>query len=133
MNTPENMETAGLTQCHACGAEQPWRDKFCRQCGASQRLKNASVTGMSGETEWSVRDTRLLLGIKHYGSFSGALVNLVSEGVSTRASSLSSSLAGNRWAMRLAGVLVAAPLWLMIVLLSPLDAYAAARAITKRV
>jgi len=35
--------------------------------------------------------------------------------------------------MRLASVLVAVPLWLMIVLLSPLDVYAAARAITRRV
>jgi hypothetical protein len=30
-------------------------------------------------------------------------------------------------------VMVAVPLWLMIVLLSPLDAYVATRAITKRV
>jgi hypothetical protein len=135
MNTPENtententenMETAGLGQCHACDAERLGRDRFCRRCGASQRLKITSVTGA---TELSARDTRPLLGIRRYDSFSGALVNLVTESVSTQ----TSSPAGNRWAMRLAGALVAVPLWLMIVLLSPLDAYVAARAIARRV
>jgi hypothetical protein len=135
MNTPENrenMETAGLGQCHACGAKQPGRDRFCRQCGASQGSKIASMPSVSGATELSARDTRPLLGVEHYDSFTGALVNLVAGGVSTRASSLSSTRAGNRWTMRLASLLVAGPLWLMIVLLSPLDVYVAARAIARR-
>jgi hypothetical protein len=34
--------------------------------------------------------------------------------------------------MRLVSMLIAVPLWLMIVLLSPLDAYAAAKAIAKQ-
>jgi hypothetical protein len=133
MITPENMETAGLGRCHACDAEQPARDKFCRRCGVNQRLKIASFTGASGEAEWSARGAKPLAGVKHYDSFSGALVNLALESVSTRASSLSSSPADNRRTMRLASALVAVPLWLMIVLLSPLDAYVTARAIARRV
>jgi hypothetical protein len=42
-------------------------------------------------------------------------------------------LSANRWSKRLASALVAIPLWFMILMLSPLDAYVAARAITKRV
>jgi hypothetical protein len=121
MNTLEDMVTAGLAQCHACGAEHSERDRFCRKCGACQRLNFVSE-----ETEWLVPDTRPM---PHYSSFSGALVNRVTEGVSTRASSFSSSPAGTRWTMRLAGALVAVPLWLMILMLSPLEAYVAARAI----
>jgi hypothetical protein len=136
MNTPENqenMETAGLGQCHACGAKQPGRDRFCRQCGASQELKITFLTGLTGAAELSARDTKPLPGIKHHDSLSGALVNLVAESVSTRASSLSPSPAVNRRAMRMAGALAVVPIWLMIVLLSPLDAYVAARAIARRV
>jgi len=130
MGASENTETIGLMCCHVCRAEQPRRDKFCRQCGASQSLKIASL---AGDTNWFAGETRPLPNLKHYDSFSGALVTLVTEGVSARASSLSSSLPGNRWMMRLAGALVAVPLWLVIVLLSPLDAYVAARAIARRV
>ena len=130
MQAPEDKETVGLLRCHSCNSEQPRPDKFCRRCGASQRPGGACLTG---DTERPAQDTRPLRHPQNYDSFSGALVTLVTEGVSARASSLSPSPAGNRWAMRLAAVLVAAPLWLMIVLLSPLDAYAAARAITKRV
>jgi hypothetical protein len=130
MHEPEDRETIGLLRCHSCAAEQPQPDKFCRRCGASQRPGGARLTG---DTERPAQDTRPLRRPHNYDSFSGALVTLVTEGVSARASSLSPSPAGNRWAMRLAGVLVAVPLWLMIVLLSPLDAYVATRAITKRV
>jgi hypothetical protein len=129
MDAPENKETVDLIQCHACGAEQREHDKFCRQCGASQRLNIASATGVTSDPGWSARDTRPFLSTKHYDSFSGALVNVVAEGISDRAS----SLFANRWMIRLASALVAVPLWLMIVLLSPLDAYVAVRAIARRV
>jgi hypothetical protein len=129
MNAAENQETIDLARCHACGAEQRGPDKFCRRCGASQRL---AITSSIGAANWSVPDTRPLRSTNPYDSFSGALVKVVTEVVSVRASSLSSSLPGNRWVIRLAGALIAVPLWLMLVLLSPLDAYVAARAIARR-
>jgi hypothetical protein len=128
-NDAENQETSDLAYCDACGAKQRGRDKFCRRCGASQRLAIASSTG---DVNWSSPDTRPLLGISYYDSFSGALVKLVTEVVSVRASSLSSSLPGNRWTMWLVAALVAVPLWLILVLLSALDAYVAVRAIARR-
>jgi hypothetical protein len=92
-------------------------------------LNIASATAVTSDPGWFASETRPLLSTKHYDSFSGVLVNLVTEGVSARGL----SLPGNRWVMRLASALVAVPLWLMIVLLSPLDAYVAARAIARRV
>jgi hypothetical protein len=129
MYAPENTETAGLIQCHTCGAEQRERDRFCRQCGVSQRLNTMSLTGVTGETPWSDCETRPLPSANRFGSFSGALVNLVTAGVSSR----TSSLHAHRWTARLVGALVAVPIWLMIVLLSPLDAYIAARAVARQV
>ncbi len=130
MYAPENTETSDLMGCHACGAQQRDRDRFCRRCGVSQRPNIASVTG---GRDWFACETRPLPGTQHYDSFSGVLVNLVAEGVFAQASALSSSLVGNRWTMRLVSALVAVPFWFMIVLLSPLDAYVAVRAIARRV
>lgn len=130
MHAQENAETAGLKQCLACDAEQRVRDKFCRRCGVRRRQ---GITFAASNTDWPARDTAPLPVATRCDSVSGALVSLVAEGVSARAASLSSSLAGNRWASWLAGALVAVPLWFIIVLLSPLDAYVAARAIAKQV
>jgi ribosomal protein L40E len=129
ITAPENTETVDLIECRTCGAEQHGHDKFCRRCGASQRRVIASAAGVTSDPGWIAGETRPLPGTKHYDSVSGALVNLVTEGVSTRAS----SLFVNRWTMLLASTLVAIPLWLMIVMLSPLDAYVAARTIARRV
>lgn len=125
----ENTETVGLLQCHTCGAEQRERDKFCRRCGVSQRLNTASFALVTGGTNGSDSATRPLVGANRSGSFSGALINLVTEGVAAR----TSLLRANRWTTRLVSTLIALPLWLMIVLLSPLDALMAARAIARQV
>ena len=129
MYAPENTETVGLIQCHICSAEQREHDKFCRRCGVSQRLNTASLANVTAATGRFDNVTGPLPRIKQSGSFSGALVNLVTESMSTR----TSSLGANRWMVRLVSALVAVPLWLMIVLLSPLDTYLAARVIARQV
>jgi len=127
MFAQEMTETVGLTQCHTCGAELLERDKFCRRCGVDQRLGAAPtvVAGRGGRFEYETRP--LPVGANRGGSFSGTLVNFVTQSVSER----TSGCGANRWAMRLVGALVVAPLWVMIVLLAPLDAYVAAKAIAK--
>jgi hypothetical protein len=128
MFTPGITETVGLTQCHTCRAELLERDKFCRRCGANQSLCTAPlnvVAGDSGKFEYETRP--LPGGANRGGSFSGTLVNFVTQSVSER----TSGCGANRWTMRLVGALVMAPLWVMIVLLAPLDAYVAAKAIAK--
>jgi len=128
MFMPEMTETVRLTQCHACGAELLESDKFCRRCGVNQSLCTAPLTvvdGHGGSFEYETRPLRV--GANRGGSFSGTLVNFVTQSVSER----TSRCGANLWTMRLVGALVMAPLWVMIVLLAPLDAYVAAKAIAK--
>jgi len=128
MFAPEMIETVGLTQCHTCRAELLERDKFCRQCGVNQSLCAAPLTVVAGHGRRVVYETRPLPGgANRGGSFSGTLVNFVTQSVSER----TSGCGANRWTMRLVGALVMAPLWVIIVLLAPLDAYVAAKAIAK--
>ena len=128
MFTPEMIETIRFTQCHNCGSQLLESDKFCRHCGVSQRLRNDWSTVVAGRTGRSEYETKPLPGGNNpSGSFSGKLVNYVTQSVSEE----TSSLRANRWTMRLVGALVIVPLWLMIALLSPLDAYVAAKAIAK--
>ncbi len=125
----EMMETVGLMQCHTCGAELRERDKFCRRCGVDQRLGVTPSTVVASRGGQSEYETRLLPGgANRGGSFSGTLVNLVTQSVSAG----TSRYGANRWTMWLVAALVAAPLWLMIALLSPLDAYVAAKTIAKQ-
>ena len=126
MLAQEIAETTGIKECHACGAELLERDKFCRRCGVSQGVPTSTLTGVTdgtGGEPRSLPDDGTLC-----RSYSGRLVNVVSQDLSAR----TSSLRANRKAMRLVSMLIAVPLWLMIVLLSPLDAYAAAKAIAKQ-
>ena len=128
MFAPEMTETIGLTQCHTCRAELLDGDKFCRRCGLNQSLCTAPLTVVDGNSGRFKYETRPLRGgANRGGSISGALVNFVTQSVSER----TSCCGANRWMMRLVGALVMAPLWVMIVLLAPLDAYVAAKAIAK--
>ncbi|MGH9836427.1 MAG: hypothetical protein ACRD9Y_25670 [Blastocatellia bacterium] len=130
MLAQEMKETVGLNQCHACGAEGLERDKFCRRCGVNHSFRTAPYIGGAGGTEPFECETRQLPVIEsRCYSFSGALAQAVTRGVSER----TSPFRNQRWALRLVSALVAVPLWLMIVLLSPFDAYVAAREIAKQV
>lgn len=136
MFAPETAETTGFKQCRSCGAEQINRDKFCRRCGASQGRRGELSSCMTGsnvvavEPIWSSCETaRLSEAESRRRSYSGPLVNIVTQQLLEQ----TSSLRANRLAMLLISLLVAAPLWLMILLLSPLDAYVAAKELTKQV
>src|SRR5215510_6834754 len=137
MFAPETAETTGFKQCRACGAAQNERDKFCRRCGASQSRRIGSMNCITGNVASDLAETADRTGCETRPlsasgslrkSYSGPLVNSVTRKLSEQTTSLRT----NRWAMLLIGVLVAAPLWLMIVLLSPLDAYVAAKDLAKQ-
>lgn len=138
MFAPETAETTGFKHCQACGAAQNERDKFCRRCGVSQSRRIESTNCITGNVVCDVAErsdrsgceTRPLSASGSLRkSFSDPLVNSVTRKLSEQ----TTPLRANRWAMLLISVLVAAPLWLMIVLLSPLDAYVAAKDLAKRV
>ncbi|MEP7342817.1 MAG: hypothetical protein ABI977_34130 [Acidobacteriota bacterium] len=137
MFTSETAETTGFKQCQVCGAEQFDRDKFCRRCGVcrSRYVKplNSMTGSVTGRAIGSANRTGdvgrpLSAGGTLRRPYSGPLVGIVTRGLSEQASPLRSG----RWARFLISALVAVPLWLMIVLLSPLDAYVAAKDIAKQ-
>lgn len=126
MFAPQLKETVAMKQCYSCGAELVERDKFCRRCGISQHHRNDSSNGLQYKSECATQRFSESNGL--HQSFSGSLVQAVTTGMSQRTTAMQT----NRWTMRLVGALVAVPLWLMIVLLSPLEALAAAKAISEK-
>lgn len=103
---PEPIATVAVKQCHACATELLARDKFCRRCGVRQAFQAETTTKLLPQ------------------SFSGALLKVITQ----RLTQQTTVLPANRIARRIVALAVVLPLWLLIVLLSPLDAFAAARA-----
>lgn len=131
----DQTTTIAITPCPSCGAGLIKGSKFCRSCGAAQvhALPPDSGTVISGgnvETEQrTYYATTRLSQQKLYHPVSGPLVNAVVEGlpVSIPRSPVSSL------SKRILLALMAIPIWVMIILLSPLDAYASARIIGNRI
>lgn len=137
-------ETVQVKPCTACGAGLLETDRFCRWCGASQSgHAEVSSTGDCQrdqiKTAWeAVREpsayvtSKLALnGIQAdgYHSVSGPLVNALVAGMSRNDQPL---LCAGLVKKTLA-TLMAAPIWLILVLLSPLDAFVAARSVSNAI
>jgi predicted amidophosphoribosyltransferase len=120
----EIKETAGLKSCPNCSREIREGDKFCRRCGANQNRSPASESSEATEAESKYKTSRLPEA-DDCRRISGSLVKSLVGSVSVRASRIN-----NRFAKLVVSMLAAPPLWLVIVLLSPFDAYVAARSIT---
>src|SRR5262249_13481638 len=109
-----------------CAGELFARDRFCRHCGVGQNdscVTAALTLDLSGyETKPLSENTAT------FQSLSGTLINIVAQGLSAKSLSCCAS-AGLR---RLIVVIATFPIWLLIVLLSPVEAYAAAKTITRR-
>ena len=129
--------TISIAGCKACGAGIPQSDRFCRLCGASQTdlLSLATETlpeglALSDSLEcWkppSDYATRVMPRGAFCESLSGPLVKAVADGLS---SNLSLRFLDRR-VKRIVLILVSVPIWLMIVLLSPLETYAAVKGIS---
>jgi hypothetical protein len=126
MMNAQTKETVAIKQCPTCAGELLARDRFCRHCGVNQndRYVTAALT-----SDLPNCDTRPLGdGKATYQSLSCTLVNIVAQGLSAK----SLSHRAGRGSTRLVAVIATVPIWLLIVLLSPVEAYAAARTITKR-
>jgi ribosomal protein L40E len=132
------IETKALRLCQACEAELQERDKFCRRCGARQSgpLAASHVIGQPHGTEELAHDSRPapyatapLPPIESPRSFSGALAQAIAASVAANAA----QHIQHRCAQKLLLALISLPIWLIIILLSPLDAYLAAKAAVQRV
>lgn len=124
--------TVAIKPCRSCGAGLFEESKFCRSCGAPQTstLPSFSETSVAGASEpYEHYSTTRLSEQALYHPVSGPLVSAVVAGVP--ASIPRSSATG--LSKRILLALMAIPIWLMIILMSPLDAYASARIIGSRI
>ena len=118
----EMTETIGLKRCCACTAELRERDKFCRRCGVRQDQRYVTSTDLA---HLATNETRPLQRCtENCSTYSGQLIRIIADSVSSRTTAQTTQ----GWLKRLICSLIAIPIWMLIVMLSPLDAYAAAKA-----
>ncbi|HSQ20250.1 MAG TPA: hypothetical protein VLR92_07740 [Blastocatellia bacterium] len=128
--------TLPVRPCCACRAVLLESSNFCRSCGARQPIQSElkSTTGnLPGETSVPASigqlETRRVSQPILYHPVSGPLVRAVAAGVPA---ALSGSPA-REFPKRMLLALMAIPIWLMIILLSPIDAYTSAKIIGNRI
>ena len=120
-------ETVAVKACTACGGGLLERDKFCRWCGSPQTHSLRPPSFSLSPYTTSALD-RSVVASRPYGRVSGPLVQALVAGMSDgRATE-----PGGRVVRSMVQALVSVPIWLMIVLLSPIDAYVAAKSISRQ-
>jgi hypothetical protein len=142
-----NMEDANRTNemrfCGSCGRDLLERDKYCRRCGVKQPrtrdtlascVRTGAVTASGSASNnlinrISVAPSSTLSETDTYHKVSGPLVEAVAVGISAHANSNFHS----QLVRRSLSALISIPIWLMIILLSPFDAYFAAKHISSQV
>ncbi len=134
MSTPDMAVTIPVKACSACCGGLLDCDKFCRWCGAPQthslipaavpqeRVSSASLSPYTT----SALD-RAGVDARPYRRVSGPLLHALAAGMSRDRS----SEPRGRVVRAVVQALVSFPIWLMIVLLSPVDAYVAAKSISR--
>jgi hypothetical protein len=116
----EQTPTVDLRLCRVCLAELRDHDKFCRHCGSLQTGAIASPPANTAQSAYAT--SRLQADTFH--SVSDSLLTAIAAGAQADTARLDSP-----YVRRAVSILIVIPLWLMIVLLSPIDAYATAKAI----
>ena len=113
-------ELVGGERCRTCNRESTARDNFCRWCGAQQSDDQLAGAGAG----WLGQKTTILT--QNEGtprSLSSMPLDSLTQAVTVK----TGSLRLNRVVALAIAVLVAIPMWLLIILLSPFDAYLSAR------
>lgn len=135
MTETDEIRTAAIKACENCAAGILDRDKFCRWCGALQSAMTSGLAATAGSRPLGVREpsrylTTELTQVASKTSLHRVSGPLVSAVVATLATGPASKPRRSLFAAAVAALL-SVPLWLMIVLLSPLDAYAAAKNLSR--
>lgn len=136
MNYNPQAITVSLKTCRACGTSLLTTHRFCRLCGASQghlefvTRRHDSISNPMPSTRILAphSERKALLRAGGYRSISGSVLDSFVTSELTAATSRIKS----RAAKRAVAAAITIPLWLMIVLLSPLDALHASRQVTKQ-
>jgi hypothetical protein len=132
MSDTREAKTVAVKACLACSGGLLEYDRFCRWCGSRQTDSLMSdLQGSAGllmpyaktATPLTTSALEPMVEAGLYRRVSGPLVSAVVAGVSANASAQSRSLFVKRAIL----ALISLPIWLIIVLLSPFDAYAAAK------
>ncbi len=124
----EPGETAGLRQCQTCQFDLRERDKFCRRCGAGQ-FDAATTTEPNRYVTAGQRPEQYATSFLHSSAKPQLVSGVLLTGIIASAQSSTSQL-HSIFVRRFISTLIAVPLWLIIVLLSPFDAYITAKAIS---
>ena len=131
----QQAKTVAVKACFACASGILESDKFCRWCGAHQipfALSGfTSPSSAAAVFEASAYTTSALAsGAREdvYRTVSAPVVNAVVSGALARPAIEKRSPALTRVILGLISV----PVWLIIVLLSPIDAYAAVRNLARQ-
>jgi hypothetical protein len=119
------IETRDLGLCETCKTKPRECDKFCRQCGArlgssGETLRVSAASSSISATSPLSQDMRAMV--------TGRLAAAALTGISYSVAPLH-----NRHFKWLISALLSIPIWLIIVLLSPLDAYTTAKTISKQI
>ena len=135
MYESDQTTTVAIAPCRNCRAGLIAESKFCRSCGAAQSCSpppdsHTTISARPPDCE-SLRRyaTTRLSQQKLYHPVSGPLVSAVADGVPA----IVQRSPATEFSKRMLLPLMAIPIWVMIILLSPLDAYASAKIIGNRI
>lgn len=107
-------------QCSNCNGQLPARDNFCRWCGF--HLGEGSGPNVA---EWYDQKTAVLTDRESKPqSLSTVLINTMKQNAAVK----TGSLRLNRFGVLAIALVMAIPMWLHIILMSPVYAYCAAKA-----
>jgi hypothetical protein len=115
----DQAPTVFFALCHSCGYELHEHDRFCRRCGVSQSEHSSQPS----------YQTLAMTSDDLYHTISGPMV----KAVTGEMRAVKTTPFGAALIRPVVLMLISVPIWLMIILLSPLDAYAAARAAAGRI
>ena len=134
----QEARTVAIKACAECNCGLLERDKFCRWCGVRQPGHDSSTISRAQGTPINHQPSSLPLGATVaiaagqrtdvYRRVSGPLVNAVVTGALPGPSTENHSAFLNRLIL----ALISIPIWMIIVLLSPLDAYAAVKNLARQ-
>lgn len=135
----QEARTVAVKACTECDSGLLERDKFCRRCGARQPGEEGAgpnpmqdlPAGAAACSAALFATIALAAGARTdvYRRISGPLVNAVVTGALAAPSTEHQSA----FIKRVILALISIPIWLIIVLLSPLDAYAAVKNMARQV
>lgn len=124
-------QTVDIKQCRICSGHLLSPDSFCRWCGVCQNEEQAVIANVVATQKVSLnrQGTKALRNHEDvHQSISKLLLKTMAENVEMKTGSLQL----NRFGVFVIASVIAIPMWLLIVLMSPLDAYALAKAASSR-